>query len=91
MGMGTYIVETGSHEEILVLVITSTSPEISNLLRLDILHLERGAIKRRSRNLKDRQRRSKIVEWLSHAWDGRDQRRETDLPLVLCSWGSSSE
>lgn len=86
-----YIVKTGGNEEVLVFVISSSGPEVSNLLGLDVLHLKGRAIKRRSGNLKDRQRRDEVIEWLSHTRDGRDQRREADLPLVNLGWRSSSE
>jgi hypothetical protein len=61
-----------------MLVITSTSPEVSNLLGLDVGDLERGAIQRRSGKLENRQGRSVVSKRLSHPGDLGDQRRKTE-------------
>lgn len=61
-----------------MLVITSTSPEVANLLGLDVGDFERGAIQRRSRKLENRQGRSVVSKRLSNSWDLGDQRREAE-------------
>lgn len=66
-----------------MLVITSTSPEVTNLLGLDVGHLERGAVKRRSGHLEDRQRGDKRVEGLRHTRNRGDQRGQRKVPLLL--------
>jgi hypothetical protein len=74
----THIVQTGSDEEIGMLVITSASPKVSNLLGLDVGHLERGAVQRRRGNLQDGQRRGIVGQRLSDTRDLGDQRRKTE-------------
>lgn len=74
----THIVQTGSDEEIGMLVVTSTSPKVSNLLGLDVGHLERGAVQRRRGNLQNGQRRGVIGQRLSDTRDLRDQGRKTE-------------
>jgi hypothetical protein len=49
-----YIVKRDSGEEVLVVVVTSSSPEVANLLGLDILDLKRRALERRGRRLENR-------------------------------------
>ena len=69
----TYIIETGGDKEILVLVVTSTSPEVSNLLRLQVRGSEGLTGERGGRNLENRQGRGNTGQWLSDAGDGRDE------------------
>lgn len=83
----THIIETGRDKEILMLVVSCTSPEVSNLLGLDVLHSERRAVQRRSWNLKDRQRRDQVVKGLSNTRNGRNQRRQAETLLLERSRG----
>lgn len=76
-GTECIIVKGVGGKEVLVLVVTSTSPEISDLLRLDVLvarKWRRG--KGRSRYLQDRERGRVACKRLSDSWDGRNQRRK---------------
>jgi len=71
-------------------IVTSTSPEVANLLWLDITCLEWGARKGWGRNLKDRQRYGEVArQRLSDTRNGGNQWRQRDLPrrdLRLCVW-----
>ena len=62
-----------------MLVVTSSSPEVTDLLGPDLgVDLMRWAGKRRSRDLKDRQRRRVLTERLSYAgyqWNKRWERK----------------
>lgn len=79
----THIVQTGSDEKVGVLVVTSASPKVSNLLGLDVGHLERGAVQRRRGNLQDGQRRGVVGQRLSDTRDLGDERGEAQTqPLV---------
>lgn len=57
-------------------LITTSRPEISNLLGFDITRGERRALQRGSRHLKDRERRSIGGERLCHPRDSGDERRK---------------
>lgn len=61
-----------------MLLVTRASPEVTNLLGLDITGSKRRTIKRRSRNLQDRQRGGNVVQELSDTWDTRDKRRQRE-------------
>lgn len=66
-----------------MLVVTSTSPNVANLLGLDVLNFERLAGKRRGGELEDGQRGNQVSEGLSDTWDQGDQRRQADLGFLL--------
>jgi hypothetical protein len=78
----TYIIEGDGGKEILVLVVAGASPDVTNLLGLDVDNLKGLAGQRRCRNLEDRQRRSQVCQRLSDTRDGWDQRREAELSLL---------
>lgn len=67
-----------------MLVISSTGPEVSNLLGLNITPSERGALQSRRRNLQNGQRRSVLGDRVCKPGNGRDQRREGKLRLRVC-------
>jgi hypothetical protein len=74
-----------------MLIITSSSPEVPNLLGLDITTLERRARKSWGRNLQDGQGDGEVRgNWLSDTWDGGNQRWQRDLRLWVRDWGSPS-
>ena len=79
----THIVEGDRGKEILVVVVTSTSPEVTNLLGLDVGNLERRGLQRRGRGLEDGQRGQKRDKGISDPRDGRDQRRQRELRVLL--------
>lgn len=60
----------------LVELITSSSPEVTNLLGLDITRSERRALKRRGWDLQDRQRRSICCQRLRYSRNAGNERRE---------------
>lgn len=60
----------------LMLLVTRTSPEVTNLFGLDITRGKRRTLKRRSRDLQNRQRRSIVRQDLSDTRDAGDQRRK---------------
>lgn len=61
-----------------MLLVTRASPEVTNLLGLDITRGKRRTIKRRGRDLQDRQRGSHVVQDLSDTWDAWDKRRQRE-------------
>jgi hypothetical protein len=72
------IVQTVGGKEVLVLLITGTSPEVTNLLGLDVAGLEGGAVEGSSRDLQDGQGRDDVVQGLGDSRDMRNQRRQRD-------------
>jgi hypothetical protein len=68
----TYIVKRNRGKEILVLIVTSPSPEVSNLLGLDVRGGEGRAFQCRSWGLEDRQGREQGAEGHGDARDGGD-------------------
>jgi hypothetical protein len=69
-------------------VVTSPSPEVTDLLWLDITPHERRARKRWGGDLQDRQRYREVAcQRLSDTWNGRNQRRQRDLPGFEFSLG----
>lgn len=60
----------------LMLLVTRTRPEVTNLLGFDITRGKRRTLKRRSRDLQNRQRRSIVRQDLSDTRDAGDQRRK---------------
>lgn len=76
-GTESIIVKRVRGQEVLVLVVSSSGPEVPNLLRLDLLIADKWrTLKRRSGNLQDRQRRSVARKRLSDTRDGGNQRRK---------------
>lgn len=70
-GAERIIIKRVRGKKVLVLVVTSGSPEVTNLLGLDAsVDRMRRASQRRSRDLKDGQRRSILCQRLSHTWNG---------------------
>jgi len=68
------IVERVRSKEVLVLVVTCRSPEVSDLLGTDLgVHRVRWALQRRSRNLENGQRWSVLGKRLSDTRDTGDQ------------------
>lgn len=65
-----------------MLVVTSASPEVSNLLGLDLGDLERLTVQGRGGHLKDRQRGGQVIESLSDTRDRRDQRGQAEISLA---------
>jgi hypothetical protein len=61
-----------------VLIIAGASPEVPDLLWLDIGGLERKTIQGRSGKLKDWQRRGVVGQRFGNTWDFGDQGREAD-------------
>jgi hypothetical protein len=72
------IVQTVGGKEVLVLLVTGTSPEVANLLGLDVAGLEGRAIKGSGGNLQDGQGRDNVVQGLGDSWDVRNQRGQRD-------------
>ena len=71
------VVERIRGKEILMIVVPGSSPEVADLLRLELLVADkRGALKWRSRNLQDRERRSVAGKRLCDPRDRRDERRQ---------------
>lgn len=60
----------------LVELVSRSSPEVTNLLRLDVTWSEWRALQWRSRNLQNRQRRGVGSQSLSHTRNGGDKRRQ---------------
>lgn len=79
----THIIERDGRKEILVVVVASTRPEITDLLGLDVGNLERRGLQRRGRGLEDGQRGQKGDEGISDSRDGRDQRWQRELRILL--------
>jgi hypothetical protein len=80
------VIQTVGSQEVFVLVITCTSPEVSDLLWLDLTSLPWGRLQRWSRNLKDWKRRRIGGQRLRDARNGWDEWRERQLRLrVRCS------
>ena len=68
------IIKTVGSQEVFVLVITCTGPEVSDLLGTDLgVHRVRWALQRRSRNLENGQRWSVLGKRLSDTRDTGDQ------------------
>ena len=61
-----------------MLVVTSTSPEVANLLGLKIAWCERGAAQWWRRDLENRKGDIIVAEWLSNTWNGRNQWRKRE-------------
>lgn len=79
----THVVKTGCDQEISVLVIAGTSPEVSDLLWLDVGGLERETVQGRSGKLKDWQRRGVVGQRFGNTWDLGDQGREADTKSLV--------
>ena len=65
-----------------MLVVTRASPEVANLLGLNVLGLKRRAVQRRCGDLEDRQRGDKTIERLSDSRNRGDERRQAELLLL---------
>ena len=78
-----YLVKRDSGEEVLVMIVASTSPEVTNLLRLDVLDLKRRALQRRSGRLKDWQRGENRHQRVRDSGNRGDQRRQGELRVLL--------
>ena len=77
--MNAYIVKTGGDKKVLVDVVSSTSPEVANLLRLNLgIDLKWWAVHRRGRDLENRQGRSIGRKRLRDSGNRRNQGRQTD-------------
>ena len=61
-----------------MLLITRASPEVPNLLGLDVAAGERRAVQGRRGDLEDGQRRSQLVQGLGDTRDAGDQGRQRD-------------
>lgn len=55
------IVQTVGGKEVLVLLVTGTSPEVTNLLRLDVTGSKGGAVHSSSGDLQDGKRGNNVV------------------------------
>ena len=72
------IVQTVGGKEILVLLVTGTSPEVTNLLGLEVTGSEGRAVHSSSGDLQDGKRRDNVVQGLCHTGNVRDQRWQRD-------------
>jgi hypothetical protein len=72
------IVQTVGGKEVLVLLVTGTSPEVTNLLGLDVTGSERRAVQSSSGDLQDGKRGDNVAQGLSHTGNVRNQRRQRD-------------
>lgn len=82
------VIEAHSSEEISMLVVACSGPDVADLLGLDVLDGERDAGKGRSGQLEDRQRDRVVGERLGHPGNLWDKRRKTEserAALVVCS------
>lgn len=76
MSAGIHEIRVMKGKHTLMLLVTRTGPEVTNLLGLDITRGKRRTLKRRSRDLQNRQRRSIVRQDLSDTRDAGDQRRK---------------
>src|SRR4051812_7175581 len=74
----TYIIKTSGDQEVCVLVVSSASPEVADLLGLDVGRGEGRAGQSRGGRLQDWQRRRVGGQRLRHTGNGRDQGRQAD-------------
>ena len=74
VSLHSWIGVMGKHT--LMLLVTRTGPEVTDLLGLDITRGKRRTLKRRSRDLQNWQRRSIVCQYLSDARNAGDQRRK---------------
>lgn len=72
------IVQTVGGKEVLVLLVTGTSPEVPNLLGLEVTGSEGGAVHSGSGDLQDGKRGNNVVQGLSHTGNVRNQRGQRD-------------
>ena len=78
------IVQTVGSQEVFVLVITCTGPEVSDLLWFDLASHPRRRLQRRSGNLKDWQWRRVRGQRLCDARNGWDKWRKGQLRCSRC-------
>jgi hypothetical protein len=75
-GTESIIVQAISGKEVLVELVTRASPEVTNLLGLDVTWSERRALQWRSGDLQDWKRRSIGRQWLCDARNRRNKWRQ---------------
>lgn len=84
----TYIIKTIGSQEIRMLIVPSSSPEIPNLLGFDITSLEWRRSKWWGWDLQNRQRWCIADNWIGDTWDTGNQGRKRELGIRVWNWCS---